>query len=260
MPIRLVAGSVKTSSDMARRNRVQAAGLIHHVMSRGNGQMAIFLDPVDYRQFIHLLGEVVEAFGIRCWNYCAMPNHYHATLQPSRANLSRAMRKLNGQYAQWWNRRYARVGHVLQGRFKSQLVQRETYLLELSRYVVRNPVRAQLVERPEDWPWSSYRATAGLSPTPPFLDDTATLSLFGPGDERTLRARFIEHVLGSPGDENLVERIRSNERVLGNREFKILVGRLSGEAERIAGSTISDEAVFGGMPAVDPVSDPAVAP
>lgn len=220
---------------MARKNRVQAAGLIHHVMSRGNGQMAIFLDPADYRQFIHLLGDIVETFDIRCWNYCAMPNHYHATLQPSRPNLSTAMRRLNSQYAQWWNRRYSRVGHVFQGRFKSQLVQRETYLLELSRYVVRNPVRAALVEHPEEWPWSSYRATAGLTPSPPFLADAATLALFGPGDEPMLRARFREHILDAPGDEGLTERIRSNERILGNREFKILVSRLGGRPEPSGG-------------------------
>ena len=214
---------------MARKNRVQAAGLIHHVMSRGNGRMDIFLDPVDYRQFVYLLGDVVERFGIRCWNYCVMPNHYHATLQPSRPNLSDAMRVLNGRYGLWWNKRYSRVGHVYQGRFKPQIVQRETYLLELSRYVVNNPVRAQLVRRPEDWLWSSYRATVGLASAPPFLAYGATLSLFGQGDEPTLRARFIEHVLRGPSDEGQAERIRSNERILGNREFKILVGRVMDE-------------------------------
>ena len=130
-------------------------------MSRGNGRMGIFLDDADYRQFVHLLGEAVERFDIRCWNYCVMPNHYHATLQPTRTNLSEAIRCLNSGYAQWWNRRHGRVGHVFQGRYKDQVVDRETYLLTLSRYVVMNPVRAGLVERPGDWPWSSYRATVG---------------------------------------------------------------------------------------------------
>jgi REP element-mobilizing transposase RayT len=210
---------------MARKHRIQGPGLLHHVMSRGNARMAIFLDPVDYREFVHLLGEVVEEFEIRCWNYCAMPNHYHATLQPTRANLSEAMQKLNGDYGRWWNRRYARVGHVFQGRYKHQIVQRETYLLELTRYVVLNPVRASLVDHPEDWPWSSYRATAGLLVAPPFLAESATLSLFGDGDLPTLRARFIDHVRASRVDEGLQERIRSSERTLGDREFKLMVGR-----------------------------------
>ena len=91
-----------------------------------------------------------------------MPNHYHATLQPSQPNLSEALRRLNSVYARWWNERHQRVGHVFQGRFKDQIVDRDSYLLTLSRYVVMNPVRAGLVERPEDWRWSSYRATAGL--------------------------------------------------------------------------------------------------
>ena len=126
-------------------------------MSRGNGRMHIFLDADDYQQFIYFLSDVVEEFAMQCWNYCLMPNHYHATLQPSRADLSEAIRRLNGVYAQWWNRRHGRVGHVFQGRYKDQIVQREGYLLTLSRYVVMNPVRAQLVVHPGDWRWSSDR-------------------------------------------------------------------------------------------------------
>src|SRR5262245_19759788 len=125
---------------MARGKRVQAPHLIRHVLSRGNARMAIFLDDGDYRQFVYLLGEVLDEFGIVCWNYCLMPNHYHVTLQPTQTNLSAAIRILNGSYGQWWNRKLSRVGHVFQGRFKDQIVDRETYLMTLSRYVVMNPV------------------------------------------------------------------------------------------------------------------------
>lgn len=190
--------------------------------------MPIFLESADYRQFLHLLGDIVESFDIQCWNYCLMPNHYHATLQPSAPNLSVALRRLNGRYAQWWNRRHGRVGHVFQGRFKNQLVQRETYLLELTRYVVMNPVRAGLVDHPEEWEWSSYRATMGLVACPPFVSDGATLSLFGAGDVSALRERLAEFVLRTPLDEGPAERIRSNERTLGDREFKIRVARSAG--------------------------------
>ena len=181
--------------------------------------MRIFLDDVDYRQFVYLLGEVVEEGEVECWNYCVMPNHYHATLKPERPNLSEAMRCLNGDYALWWNKRHQRVGHTLQGRFKAQIVEQGAYLLTLCRYVVMNPVRAGLVAHPEEWPWSSYRATVGLCPSPPFLATSSVLRLFG-DDDTTSRARFAQFVKGEPDDASLVERIRSNEQILGTAAFK----------------------------------------
>ena len=182
--------------------------------------MAIFLDDVDYRQFVHLLGDVLDRFAIECWNYCVMPNHYHITLQPREPNLSEAMRQLNSRYAQWWNKRQGRVGHVFQGRFKDQIVDGTAYLLALSKYVVLNPVRAGLVERPEQWRWSSYAATMGLSSTPSFLSAVSTLRLFGDGPETVMRARFASSLLEPPEDQAAVDRIRSNDRVLGDRAFK----------------------------------------
>ena len=140
---------------MARAPRIQTPTLIRHVTSRGNGRMRIFLDDADYRQFVYVLGDVVEEFAIRCWNYCLMPNHYHATLQPTLPNLSAAIRRLNSVYAQWWNTRHGLVGHVFQGRFKDQIVDEDAYMLTLSRYVAMNPVRAGLATSPEDWPWGS---------------------------------------------------------------------------------------------------------
>jgi len=185
--------------------------------------MCIFLDDDDYRQFVYVLGDVVEGFAMRCWNYCLMPNHYHATLQPTLPNFSEAIRRLNSVYAQWWNRRHWRVGHVFQGRFKDQIVDEDAYMLTLSRYVVMNPVRGGLAATPEDWPWGSYRATAGLSPVPAFLSATSTLRLFGEGSDAVLRARFASFVTEPQDDSASVDRIRSNERVLGPRAFKDLV-------------------------------------
>jgi REP-associated tyrosine transposase len=185
--------------------------------------MCIFLDHEDYRQFVYVLGDVVEGFAIRCWNYCLMPNHYHATLQPTRPNLSVAIRRLNSVYAQWWNRRHERVGHVFQGRFKDQIVDEDAYMLTLSRYVVMNPVRAGLATRPEEWPWGSYRAIAGLGPVPAFLSTTSTLRLFGEGSDAILRERFASFVTEPEHDLACFDRIRSNERILGPRAFKDLV-------------------------------------
>ncbi len=211
---------------MARGPRIQAVDLVRHVMARGNGRMAIFLDDRDYRQFVHLLGDVLDRFAIECWNYCVMPNHYHATLQPREPNLSEAIRQLNSLYAQWWNKRQGRVGHVFQGRFKDQIVDGTEYLLALSKYVVLNPVRAGLVEHPDQWRWSSYAATMGLCSAPPFLSASTTLRLFGDGPEAVMRARFAKSVLEPPEDQGVVDRIRSNDRVLGDRAFKDSLGSL----------------------------------
>ena len=192
-------------------------------MARGNGRMRIFLDEADYCHFVYVLGDVVEGFAIECWNYCLMPNHYHATLQPTRPNLSEAIRRLNSVYAQWWNRRHGRVGHVFQGRFKDQVIEREAYLLTLSRYVVMNPVRAGLVKHPEEWPWSSYRATAGFSLVPAFLAARSTLRLFGEAEDPILQSRFVSAVTTPSGDSDSLDRLRSNERILGSLAFKNLV-------------------------------------
>lgn len=229
---------------MARPKRIQIPGLIRHVMARGNGRMRIFLDDADYKQFVHVLGDVTEDLDIECWNYCVMPNHYHATLRPTLPNLSEALRRVNSIYAQWWNRRHGRVGHVFQGRFKDQIVQREGYLLALCRYVALNPVRARLVERPEHWEWSSYAATVGLRPSPSFLALTAVLHQFGEGERPILQARFAGHVLGNPDEGCCTEdRIRSSERILGDRAFKRAFraeARRKGEAKEASAILLED--------------------
>lgn len=192
-------------------------------MSRGNGRMAIFLDDCDYREFVFLLGDTVERFAVDCWNYCLMPNHYHLTLQPTLANLSRAIQHLNGRYGKWWNKRHDRVGHTFQGRFKDQIVDKAEYLLALSRYVVMNPVRANLAPRPEDWPWSSYRATIGACSAPAFLGASKTLTLFGDGSNSELQARFSHFATACGEDPTALDRFRSKERVIGSKAFKELV-------------------------------------
>ena len=182
--------------------------------------MQIFLDDQDYLRFIGFLGDVVEKFEIECWNYCVMPNHYHATLRPAKPNFSEAMRKLNGNYAQWRNRRHRRVGHAFQGRFKDQIVDTDEYLLVLSRYIALNPVRAGLTQTPDQWRWSSYAATIGLQPAPPFLSIGPVLGQFGSEEPEILRKRFADYVEGQNEDQAADDRIRSNVRILGNKAFR----------------------------------------
>jgi putative transposase len=205
---------------MARHNRIRIPGLIHHVMSRGNGKMQIFLDDVDYRKFVFLLGDILDDTNVECLNYSVMPNHYHLALRPTKTNLSEAMRRLNGEYAQWWNARHNRVGHAFQGRYKDQVVQREGYFMTLCRYIALNPVRANLVTAPELWPWSSYAATIGLRPAATSLFVAPVLNQFGDGPLETLQSRYADYVLGGPAAPEIDDRIRSKERIIGGTEFK----------------------------------------
>jgi len=163
---------------MARQLRLEYEGALYHVTARGNGRQDIYLDDADRCQFLELFGKEVEQQHWRCYGYCLMDNHYHLLVETPEGHLSDGMRRLNGTYTQAFNRRHQRVGHVLQGRYKSILVEKEAYLLELCRYLVLNPVRARLVRQAHQWAWSSYRATVGRQAGPPWLDVGAVLRLF----------------------------------------------------------------------------------
>ena len=164
---------------MARPLRIEFPGAIYHVTSRGNARQDIFLDDEDRLAFLAVLGKVVARFQVLVHAYCLMDNHFHLLIETKEANLSKAIRQLNGVYTQAFNRRHGRVGHVMQGRFKSILVDRDSYLLELCRYVVLNPVRAKITRKADTYRWSSYRATAGLDPAPEFLTTEWIWSQFG---------------------------------------------------------------------------------
>lgn len=172
---------------MARPLRLEYPGAVYHVTTRGNARQPIFTDDEDREIFLALLGAVVKRYNWLCHAYCLMGNHYHLLLETLDANLSLGMRQLNGMYTQRFNRRHDRTGHVFQGRFKAVLVEKEAYLLELCRYVVLNPVRAGVAESPADWPWSSYRATAGVEPAPEFLQVDWVRGLLGARRATALR-------------------------------------------------------------------------
>jgi putative transposase len=163
---------------MARPLRIEYEGAVYHVTSRGNARNKIFNDDQDREVFLSTLETVVMRYGWLCHSYCLMDNHYHIMIETPDANLSMGMRQLNGIYTQKYNRRHRKTGHIFQGRFKAILVEKDNYLLELCRYVVLNPVRAGMVGRPEDWRWSSYRATADLRREEDCLTTDWILSLF----------------------------------------------------------------------------------
>lgn len=200
---------------MARPLRIQVPGLTYHVTARGNDRMVIYLDDVDRRRFLTVFARVVEHFGLRCHAYCLMTSHYHAALTTTDANLSRAIKQLNGEYAQWWNWRHRRVGHVFQGRFGAQIVQDGMYFLNVCRYVVLNPVCARLVRTPAQWRWSSYRATAGLVRLPSFLHCDELLESLTTGDSSQAATRYREFV----AQENAQTTRLSDEAILGDEAF-----------------------------------------
>jgi len=178
---------------MARPLRIEFEGALYHVMARGNAQADIFLDDEDRQAFVDNLDRVCRRFDWRVWAWCQMTNHYHLLIETLRPTLSKGMREVNGVYTQGFNYRHGRVGHVLQGRYKAVLVEKETHLLELSRYVVLNPVQAGMTETAGDWPWSSYRAVMGKAPAPEWLAVDETLHLFHTmrGPARRAFARFV---------------------------------------------------------------------
>ena len=163
---------------MARPLRLEFAGAVWHITSRGNERKEIFRDDEDRSLFLRLLARMARRFTWRIHAFVLMGNHYHLLLDTPEPNLSRGMRELNGIYTQRFNKRHDRVGHLLQGRFKGILVQRDSHLLELTRYVVLNPVRAGLATGPGQWRWSSYPATAGLCAPPRWLEVEWTLGQF----------------------------------------------------------------------------------
>jgi len=164
---------------MARPLRIEYPGAVYHVTSRGNAQGIIFSDDQDRLSFLDVLAGVVKRYRWLCHAYCLMGNHYHLLIETQEANLSLGMRQLNGVYTQRYNRRHKKSGHVFQGRFKAIVLDKDSYLLELCRYVVLNPVRAKMVKNVEEWQWSSYRASVAMIKPPDYLTTDWILGLFG---------------------------------------------------------------------------------
>lgn len=158
---------------MSRPLRLEFEGAVYHVTARGDRREPIFEDDVDREALLAVVEQGLDRFDVILFAYCLMGNHYHFVLQTRQPNLSRLMRHINGVYTQLYNRRHRKVGHLFQGRFKAIVVDRDAYFLEVCRYVDLNPLRAKMVKHPRDWPWSSYRAHAGVEVAPSWLDSRA---------------------------------------------------------------------------------------
>ncbi|HXH90018.1 MAG TPA: transposase [Thermoanaerobaculia bacterium] len=203
---------------MARPLRLEFADALYHVTSRGNERRPIFRTIRDRQQFLLFLGIAVKRFGWSLTAWVLMTNHYHLVMQTPDPNLSKGMHWLNSRYANWFNRTHGRCGHLFQGRFKALLVDREAYFAEVLRYVVLNPVRANLCARPEEYRWSSYRSTAGLEIAPDWLDVEPVYRLFG-ADKKTAQPLYRDFVLAKIGCEDRLWDKLTNQLYLGTEEW-----------------------------------------
>ena len=202
---------------MARPLRIEYDGALYHITSRGNERKAIFRDDEDRIGFLDALQKVNERFNWICHAYCLMNNHYHLVVETPDGNLSKGMRQLNGVYTQYFNRKHHLVGHIFQGRYKSILIEKESYLLEVSRYVVLNPVRAKAVKKPEDWKWSSYRGTAGMEKPHKCLTWGWILGQFGT-KRRQAEKKYREFVTAGIKENGIWKEVRGQS-VLGEGIF-----------------------------------------
>lgn len=258
---------------MARPPRLEYPCAFYHIISRGNRQQPIFHRKQDYRRFLDTLVAAVSRYHFHLYAYVLMPNHFHLLLEQVDCPLSRFMQVLLTSYAQWHNRKYRQSGHLFQGRYRAILCDKDSYLLELTRYIHLNPVRARIVKEPQLYPWSSYRAYLGREPQRR-LETKLVLEMLSEKKAAARRSyeRFVLDALGEGkredyyaateqiflGDEGFVETSKKHYQsmakpITSDRAFKpdlqtilervsshtgvalsVVVGRTEGEAEKMA--------------------------
>jgi putative transposase len=171
-------------------------GGIYHTWSHGSDQRPLFLFDADREAFLQRLGSEVARFELGCVAWCLMGNHYHLIVETPDESLSVALQRLHGGYSREFNRAYGRRAHLFRHRFGSRLIEDEPDLLGVCRYLAYNPVEAGFCREPSEWPWSSFRASAGLVPAPTFLNERLLCEVFG--RDRKWRARYRDFIEQQP--------------------------------------------------------------
>jgi REP element-mobilizing transposase RayT len=211
---------------MSRPLRIEFENAWYHVMNRGRHGEAVFHDATDYQGFMALIRETREMWGLRVAAFCLMPNHYHLLVQTPQGNISRCLRHINGVYTQRFNRRHQVDGQLFRGRYKSILVDGDSYLLELVRYIHRNPVRAGLADQPGRYPWSSYQGYLSRNKKWDWLDTDLVMAMFSTDRREAISAyrKFMEQE-----DSGEIVKWLDGKKwpaALGTKEF---LGRLKGK-------------------------------
>jgi REP element-mobilizing transposase RayT len=197
---------------MARQTRINLPACLYHIMCRSNSSNPVFLIDADRRHFLKSLEKYSELFGFKIHAWCLMDTHVHFLAESSAANLSEFMRRLILSYTVWFHRRHNTHGHLFSGRFKSLVVDKGAYLLALSRYIHLNPVESGLVQKAEDYPWSSLRFYAAPHKAPPFLHTRETLLWFGGSAKEYLN--YIREGLNEDTKPNILK-----QRYVGEEPF-----------------------------------------
>lgn len=205
---------------MARPLRIQFPGAIYHITVRGNAYQNIFTDKYDYLKFLETLNEVKEFYGWEIFAYCLMPNHFHLLIKTPQPNLSLGMRDLNSNYTSRFNARHKRVGHLFQGRYKSIIVDENSYLHELIRYIALNPVKAKLVQNPKDWIWSSHRELLSTKKKDYIMDRQKVLSFFS-GHKQLAKKEYLAYI--NEKQDNDIWSDLKGSLILGSDEFVIKI-------------------------------------
>jgi putative transposase len=211
---------------MARPLRLEFEGAYYHITSRGNLRDRIFFDVKDREKFLEILKRTKERYGYLLHAYALMDNHYHIFIETPKANLSQIMQNINTSYTVYINKRHKRFGHLFQGRFKGTIVDKENYLIVLTRYIHLNPVRARIVKRPEEYKWTSYREYIGSSnEKESFVDTTETLSCFSKKKNAAIKA-YREFVMDGINDDSSPLNEVEAGFILGSIQFKELIRKL----------------------------------
>lgn len=206
-------------SDTARPLRILYPGAFYHITSRGNEQKALFKSKRDREKFIEYLESATERYDAVIHAYCLMDNHYHILLETPSGNLSKIMAHINGAYTNYFNAKRERSGHLFQGRYKAILVEADEYAKELSRYIHLNPVRANIVEHPEEYEWSSYGYFTGKKKAPEWLKMDFILGYFGKKlSDSQKNYRDYVNVFINQGYESPLRDVVSST-ILGGQEF-----------------------------------------
>jgi REP element-mobilizing transposase RayT len=203
---------------MARPIRIEYRGAVYHVICRGNNRQAVFRDDQDRKKYLERLSLYCGEKGVDLLCYCLLTNHIHLLLETPRGNLSKMMQPFQTSYTIYFNKRHGRTGHVFEQRYKALLVDKDNYLLEVSRYIHVNPVAAKLVERAEDYPWSSYGGYCTGKGIPRLKRETV-LDYFNGGRQRQVvqYREFVEGILG--GKQNWGEPPVLKQAFVGDEDF-----------------------------------------
>lgn len=201
---------------MGRAWRIEFEGAYYHLMSRGNDGRHIFMNDSDRRMFLNTISDMCERFEINVFAYVLMLNHYHLLVRTNQANLTKAMHWFGTTYTSRFNNKNQKIGHLFQGRYKSILIQNDTYVMQLSCYIHRNPLQAGIVDRLAEYKWSSYRAYAYDKDAPDWLSTELILSRFKGSDRHSQYRQKVQEYAGET--KNIFENLHHGI-ILGSKNY-----------------------------------------